>query len=166
MKKDDKQIIKATKNNGADKEVENGNGKCNKSNKNNSFFDVMFDGLLDDLKEELGVAMLERHEERHESGDKSALRIDKILRIVDEACGFEELKEAKKDVKKEKCIEGEDKRIVNAKRKEERELVDASESESDTDSSDDELEEEHGDAFHKLFDGQLLCVLDLNCDML
>ena len=40
----------------------------------------------------------------------------------------------------------------------EREVVDASKSESEMDSVDDESEEECGDMFHKLFDGQGYCM--------
>ena len=100
----------------------------------------------------MSISTLERHDDGCESEDEVALRIDKMLRIVEEMYDVEELKDAKEDVKKEKFVEGEEKRIVNVKRKEERELVDASESDSDVDSSDDESEEECGDAFHKLFD--------------
>ena len=42
IKEDDKETTKATKNNCADKEVEEGNGKCDKNNENNSFFDKKF----------------------------------------------------------------------------------------------------------------------------
>ena len=79
-----------------------------------------------------------------------------MLRIVEETCKVEELKDAKEKVKKEKCAEGEDKRIV-AKRGKERDLAGASEADLDLDSSDDESEEEHGDMFHKLLDGQVNC---------
>ena len=92
--------------------------------------------LVDELKEDLEIATLERHDDGHESEEESALRIDRMLRIVGETCKVEELKEAKENVKKEKCTEGEDKRTV-AKRDKERDLVDASEANSDLDSSDD-----------------------------
>ena len=81
------------------------------------------------------------------------LRMDKMHRIVEELCDVEELKDVREDLKQEKCIEGEDKRIVHAKREEERESVDASESDSELDSSDDESEEEPGDVFDNFFDG-------------
>ena len=66
-------------------------------------------------------------------------------------CNVEELKDVKTDLKKEKCIEEEDKRIVHAKREEERESVDTSELDSDWDSRDDESEEECGDLLNKIF---------------
>ena len=113
----------------------------------------MFKALVDELKEDLEIATLERCDDGRESEEESALRIDRMLRIVGETCKVEELKEAKENVKKEKCIEGEDKRIVNEKIDKERDLVNASESDSELDNSDGESEEEHGDAFNKLHDG-------------
>ena len=125
--------------------------------KGNSFFDPMFKALVNELKEDLKIAMLERHDDGCESEEESALRIDRMLRIVGETCKVEELKEAKENVKKEKSIEGEDKRIVSAKRDAERDLVNASDSDLDSDGSDDKSEEEHGDEHHELHDGQIYC---------
>ena len=109
--------------------------------------------LVDDLKEELGIATLERCDDGHENEDEAALRIDKTLRIVEETCTVEELKDSKEEAKRKNCIEGEDKKIVNAKSDKEKYVVNASKSDSDLDSSDDESEEEHRDEFHKLHDG-------------
>ena len=74
-------------------------------------------------------------------------------KVVEECCNVKELKNAIEDLKQEKCVEGEDKRILQEKRKEERELECTSDSDSDWDSIDDEMEEKHGDMLNKLFDG-------------
>ena len=42
---------------------------------------------------------------------------------------------------------------LTQKKNTERDLVNASDPDTDSDNSDDESEEEHGDAFHKLCDG-------------
>ena len=76
----------------------------------------MCNALVIELKEELVIATLNRCDDGNESEDEATLRIDEICRIVEEMCSVEELKDVKKDAKKEKCIEGEDKRIANAKR--------------------------------------------------
>ena len=111
------------------------------NDKDDSFFDTTLVKLVEVLKEELDIEMLERHDKGHESEDEATVRIDEMCRIVGETCKVEKLKDVKENVKKEKHIEGEDKRIV-AKRDEERDLVDASEADSDMDSSEDESEEE------------------------
>ena len=71
--------------------------------KGNSFFDTMFTALVDELKEDLEIATLERHDDGCESEEESALRIDRMLRIVGETFKVEELKEAKENVKKKVC---------------------------------------------------------------
>ena len=118
----------------------------------------MFNAFVDDLKEDLGIAILERYDDGCESEDEATLRIYKMIRIVEEICDVDELKDVKEDVKREKCVEGVDKRIVNAEREKERDLIDAHNSDSKLDSSDDNSEEERGDLFHKLFDGQVYCM--------
>ena len=75
--------------------------------KGDSFFDAMFKALVDELKEDLEIAMLERCDDGHESEEESALRIDRMSRVVGETCKVEELKEAKENVKKKKSVKKE-----------------------------------------------------------
>ena len=87
------------------------------------------------------MAMLERYDDGCENEDEATLRTDKMIRIVEETCNVDELKDVKEHAKRENCVEGVDKRTVNAKREKERELIDGRESDSELDNSNDESEE-------------------------
>ena len=65
----------------------------------------MFNALVIELKEELGIAMFIWHENGHESEEEAKSRIDKVCAIMENAWNIEELKDIKEELKTEKSKE-------------------------------------------------------------